>query len=129
MNIRPLLVLCFSALFFVQCTQKESPYPLEGTWQAFSLTIADSVWNVETTPVSLLLDHEGNYTLQWFGGQQEYGKWEVDYPQFHIKPTDGKKQVMHLNQIEIDTFELRGQVQNQSTVLGFHRIIYETENQ
>ncbi|MBP6183768.1 MAG: hypothetical protein KA479_02435 [Saprospiraceae bacterium] len=82
----------------------------------------DSVWQVETTPISLAFDANSDYKLEWYGGVEEIGQWTIDYPSLFIRPDGKKKEIMQIIKMQMDTLVIQGQLQNKSTILSFYRI-------
>ncbi len=111
-----------------QCSRQDTPFPIVGNWQAYSLSVEDSVWQVETSPVILHFDGKGDYLLEWYGGYEEFGKWQMDFPALIIRPDGKKKETIRIIQIQMDTLVLKGQLQNKSTVMGFYRLPDDTKN-
>lgn len=113
--------LALSALLMLSCNDTPSPFPLEGSWSATSLIVSDSIWEVETSPVSLDLGEDGHYHLLWYGNRSETGKWHVDHPRLIIKPKDQKSRSMEILYVGVDSLALQGRVDDQRTVLAFKR--------
>jgi hypothetical protein len=110
------------ALLAVSCREAPPPFPLDGLWQATSLTVADSLWPVETTPVRLFMDQEESYTLQWYGREREEGAWEVSYPQLLIRPQEGQRRALQIAYLDADSLVLEGKLDTLPIRMGFRRM-------
>jgi hypothetical protein len=92
-------------------------------WQAVSLTVQDSIWDVETDPVRLTLDASGAYTLQWYNHEQEMGVWEHRPPHLMIRSEPGGKRHMTILELEDDRLVLQGLQEARTIRLGFTRML------
>jgi hypothetical protein len=118
----PFLFFPMLALLAVSCRELPPPFPMEGTWQATSLTVADSLWAVETTPVRLFLDPTESYTLQWYGRDREEGAWDVDYPRLLIRPHERDRRSLMIAYLDADSLVLEGKMDTLAIRLGFRRL-------
>ena len=116
-----LITLLVTVLIMGACKDDPPPFPLAGSWSAEALIVSDSLWDVETSPVSLDLGKDGRYRLQWYGNRSESGQWRVDHPQLHVRPKGQKSRSMEILHIGSDSLSLRGQVGEQETVIAFRK--------
>ncbi len=115
-----LLFVC--GLFMASaCHEKTPPEALIGHWQAKSLTVADSIWDVQVDPILLSFAPDKRYQLDWYGGQRESGKFHLNGDWLHIQSVempDRKLRIMHL---ESDSLLISGTLHDRRTVIGFNR--------
>lgn len=108
-------------LILISCREEKPPFPLEGSWNASSLIVSDSLWDVETTPVSLQLESRGRYHLQWFGNRSETGRFHINYPSLFIRPEGEGERTMRILFVDQDSLALQGIVDEKKTVLSFRK--------
>lgn len=114
--ILPILLIILSG-----CGETAPPFPLEGAWQAGSLSVGDSLWPVETSPIRLFLDDQDRYTLQWYGREGEEGEWSLDYPHLLIRPEDKELRSLLITYLDTDSLVLQGMLDSAEIRLGFLR--------
>ncbi|MCF8238161.1 MAG: hypothetical protein K9I85_08395 [Saprospiraceae bacterium] len=117
--------LLFSLILLMvsACRDQTPPERLIGQWQAHSLTVADSAWQVQVDPILLSFTPDRHYHLEWYGGQSESGQYHVKSDWLHIQSAetpDRKLRIMHLSN---DSLLLSGTLQDRRTVIGFNRIM------
>lgn len=104
------------------CGETPPPFPLQGAWQAGSLTVADSLWPVETSPIRLFLDDKDRYTLLWYGREREEGEWTLKYPSLLIQPADKTRRSLLIAYLDADSLVLQGTLDSAEIRLGFRRM-------
>lgn len=116
-------------LLLAQACQQPVPAPLlAGHWQAVTLVVADSIWDVELTPVHLhLQESNGEYQFDWYSGVQENGQFQVDFPRLYIQRTGGERRMMEILHLEADSLLLQGQLSDMEVRLGFRRVSREDQ--
>lgn len=122
------LWLVFMTLF-AACQSPAIHEDLPGEWQAVSLVVQDSVWNVETDPVKLNLGEDMKYHLLWYSGEEEIGEWEYKPPHLIIKSEPTGKRFLTIIDIQRDSLVLQGLQEARSVQLGFVRIIPPSFNE
>ncbi len=115
-----LFVLCTSVI--VSCQMKAVPDELIGTWQATSLHVLDSIWQVEVDPVQLSIGKDLQYKLNWYGGAVESGKITIDGNWMHIIANNGSERKIRILFVGTDSLAISGPINDQRTEIGFVRI-------
>ena len=115
-----LLFVC--GLFMASaCQEKTPPEALIGHWHAQSLTVADSIWDVQVDPIQLSFSPENRYQLDWYGGQHESGKYHVNGDWLHIQSVEMPDRKLRIIYLERDSLSISGTLQDRRTVIGFNR--------
>lgn len=103
----------------VSCQQQELPSDLVGSWKAQSLVVSDSVWEVDIVPITLDLDADGQFTLHWYGGITESGKFTWSNNWMGIQSPDRGRRKLRVTHFGMDSLALAGTLQDQRTEIGF----------
>lgn len=117
-----LVILAMPFFSMVGCNNKMDQGLLQGEWQATSLQINDSIWDVELSPIKLILTGE-KYYLSWYGSDADLGTWSATDRYLHIKNKNGHHARMQLNYIPSDSLLLKGEMNDQIVTIGLKRYL------
>lgn len=122
--ISPFGLVIFVLSFFpmIGCNDKMDQAILQGEWQATSLQVNDSIWDVELSPVKLILTGE-KYYLSWYGSDADLGTWSATDRYLHIINKNGHHARMQLDYILPDSLMLKGKRNDQIVTIGLKRYL------
>lgn len=119
---KPFSLVIFILIFFSMngCNDNVDEAILQGKWQASSLQVNDSIWDVELSPIRLILTGE-KYYLSWYGSDEDFGTWSATDRYLHIKNKNGRHASMQLDYISSDSLMLKGMMNGQIVKIGLLR--------
>ncbi len=119
--MRSLLLFVSGVFTIMSCQAPALPENLIGHWQARSLVVADSTWQVQVDPIQLSFYPDRRYHLEWYGGQSESGKYHVNGDWLHIESAEISDRKLRIIHLESDSLLISGTLDDRRTVIGFHR--------
>ncbi|MBK7343442.1 MAG: hypothetical protein IPJ06_10360 [Saprospiraceae bacterium] len=109
-------------LVLLSCQKQEIPEEFIGSWQARSLQVLDSTWNVEIDPIQLTITPDQRYILTWYGGFTETGKISIANNWMQIQANDQSARKIRILYFGQDTMSITGPINDQRTEIGFVRL-------
>ena len=93
-----------------------------GQWGLSNLVVSDSTWQVETEPVTLILEDNGTFQLNWYGGVTQKGKFNLRKSRLIIDDEESKPRYLEIQSASKDSLILNGSMDNEEVVMSFQRL-------
>jgi hypothetical protein len=93
-----------------------------GQWGLSNLVVSDSAWQVETEPVTLILEDNGTFQLNWYGGVTQKGKFNLRKSRLIIEDEESKPRYLEIQSASKDSLILNGSMDNEEVVMSFQRL-------
>lgn len=116
-------VTLFIIIFLIGCnTSQNTNSDVIGQWGLSDLVVSDSIWQVETEPVTLIIDDKGAFQLNWYGGVTQNGEYNLSKSRLIIEDKENKARYLDILRSTPDSLILNGILNDQEVKMSFRRL-------